>query len=64
MGCWGLVIYAMTAATCSGNNKQTHMVHLMAVGHIITRNRLQETASVALYKLYSEKNTSGHYTLD
>lgn len=24
MGCWGLVIYAMTAATCSGDNTHSH----------------------------------------
>lgn len=26
MGCWGLVIYAMTAATCSGNQTQAHII--------------------------------------
>lgn len=39
MGCWGLVIYAMTAATCSGNaqaHTHTH-THTCIVGtHTVT----------------------------
>lgn len=52
MGCWGLVIYAMTAAICSGNYTDVYLEYLGSSLCLYFKSKVKSCLSSAILQKY------------